>query len=437
MRFLSTLERKFDTSPMGRLRLIQVLKGIRSLAPEAPFWLTEKRFTIWSCTSLKKFFYRSEKIVSRDDEDGIIAHFDNVRLTCPIEDKHCVGGDVTYVWRIPLKEHCPLYHVRNFNGQLVKHELNDLTIQTSKIVMSTDQSQIRFVVKGKKLECGQSFLTTNYPDLLLRRTVINSVLDRNLITRPLPKDELKLSTFITNRDDYIYHEISRKLRREFFSVLRDECKENLRKTRTEHFLERQLPGLHTQVFILGGANYLTAAGEVAYFYKCRPRLVADTCYDALPVEIAKENDTLTFCVQADCQSAIVPKFYIEPLTHRLTSVAKKVPCFSKFFARYKDIFGQWFAVTPNIETTEPPGKLDLETLCKKVSFDTPSDVDLSRGGVYDPNAVDDLITWLEGNRRQDIVMHQIADQVGNLNPGQYITPRLMFPLRGDIWFHPW
>ena len=24
-------------------------------------------------------------------------------------------------------------------------------------------------------------------------------------------------------------------------------------------------------------------------------------------------------------------------------------------------------------------------------------------------------------------MHQIADQVGNLNPGQYITPRLMFP----------
>ena len=173
---------------------------------------------------------------------------------------------------------------------------------------------------------------------------------------------------------------------------------------------------------------------------CRPRLVAairaDTCYNALPFEIAKENDTLTFYVQADGQSAIVPKFYIEPLTHRLTSVAKKVPYLSKFFARYQDIFGQWFAVTPNIATTEPPGKLDLETLRKKVSFDTSSDVDLSRGGVYDPDAVDDLITWLEGNRRQDVVMHQIANQVGNLNPGQYITPRLMFPphtLPGGSW----
>ena len=95
--------------------------------------------------------------------------------------------------------------------------------------MSTDQSHVQFVVKWKKVECDQSFLTTNYPDLLIRKTIINSVLDRELITRLLPKDELKLSTFITNRDDYIYHEISRNLRREFFSVLRDECKENFAK----------------------------------------------------------------------------------------------------------------------------------------------------------------------------------------------------------------
>ena len=155
---------------------------------------------------------------------------------------------------------------------MVKHELNGLTIKTSKIVMSTDQSHVCFVIKGKKVECDQPFLTTNYPDLLIRKTIINGILDRDLITRPLPKDELKLSTFITNREDYIYHEIWRTLKREFSSVLHDECKDNIRNTRTEHFLERQLPGLHT--YRLGGANYLTAAGKVAYFYMCRPRLVA-------------------------------------------------------------------------------------------------------------------------------------------------------------------
>ena len=122
--------------------------------------------------------------------------------------------------------------------------------------------------------------------------------------------------------------------------------------------------------------------------------------------------------------------------HRLTSVARKVPCLSKFFARYKDIFGQWFAVTPHIATTVPPGTLDLETIHKKVRFDTSSDIDLSRGGYYDPDAVDALISWLKGNRRQDVVMYQLADQVGSLNHGEYITPKLMFPshtLPGGLW----
>ena len=128
--------------------------------------------------------------------------------------------------------------------------------------------------------------------------------------------------------------------------------------------------------------------------------------------------------------------YIEPLTHRITSVAKKVPCLSQFLARYKDIFGQWFAVTPQLSITEPPGTLDLESLHKRAHFDHGNDIDLSRGGVYNLDAVDDLISWLEGNRRQEVIVHQLADQVGDLNPGQYITPKLMFPsytLPGGSW----
>ena len=105
-------------------------------------------------------------------------------------------------------------------------------IQTNKIVMSNDQAHVRFIIKGEADECGQTFHTTNYPDVLIRKTMINGVLDRNLVKRPLPKDELKLSNFITNRDDYVFHAINRKLKREFFSVLRDDCQESLRKTKT-------------------------------------------------------------------------------------------------------------------------------------------------------------------------------------------------------------
>ena len=222
-------------------------------------------------------------------------------------------------------------------------------------------------------------------------------------------------------------------------MIHDECKENLRRTKTEHYLDREMPSFHT--YRLGGSNYLTSAGEVAYFYKCRPRLVAairaQTCYDALLVEIAQSNYTLTSYTQADGEEVIAPRYYIEPLTHRITSVAKKVPCLSQFFARYKDIFGQWFAVTPQLSITEPPGTLDFESLQKKAHFDHVNDIDLSRGGVYEPDAVDDLISWLEGNRRQEVIVHQLADQVGNLNPGQYIMPKLMFSSYtlpgGSIW----
>ena len=76
----------------------------------------------------EELLYRDEKFISRKDDDRIIAHYNNVWLTCPAENSHCVGGDVTYIWRMPLKSHCPLYHVRKFKGQIIKYELPGLTI---------------------------------------------------------------------------------------------------------------------------------------------------------------------------------------------------------------------------------------------------------------------------------------------------------------------
>ena len=166
---------------------------------------------------------------------------------------------------MPLKTHRPLYHVREFKEQIIEYDLPGLTIR-HKVAMSTDNSHVRFVLKGTKTECGQEFLVSNYPDLLIRDTIVDGAPDRNLTSHELPKDELKLSNFITNRDDFIYHEISRNLRHEFASVLHDECKENLCKMKPEYFLNRKMPSYHT--YRLGGSNYLTAAGEVAYFYKC-------------------------------------------------------------------------------------------------------------------------------------------------------------------------
>ena len=59
----------------------------------------------------EELLYRDKKFISMEDDDGIIAHYNNVWLTCPAGDTHCVGGDLTYIWRVPLKTYYPLYHV--------------------------------------------------------------------------------------------------------------------------------------------------------------------------------------------------------------------------------------------------------------------------------------------------------------------------------------
>ena len=102
--------------------------------------------------------------------------------------------------------------------------------------------------------------------------IVDGAPDCDLISGELPKDEFKLSNFIINRDDFTFHKISRNIRREFASVLQDECKENLCKMKSEHILDRKIPNFHNSR--LGDSNNLTAAAELAYFYKCQPRPVA-------------------------------------------------------------------------------------------------------------------------------------------------------------------
>ena len=80
----------------------------------------------------EEVLYHDVKFISREDDEGIIAHYNNVRLTCNAEDSHRIGGDVTYIWRVPLKTHCPLYHVRKFKGRIIKYDLPSLTIKTFK-----------------------------------------------------------------------------------------------------------------------------------------------------------------------------------------------------------------------------------------------------------------------------------------------------------------
>ena len=374
-------------------------------------------------------YWDKEKIIKRED-DSIVAFLDNIRLPCLLEDKQCVTSQGTYVWPLSNKNHCPLYYVKSFTGQITS-----MSTRREKVIMSTDGSLVRFILGPTKSECDLKAYTTNYPELMIIDTIASDgTIKTNLIKRKLPARETKLSAYITNRDDVLYSKTKELIRKEFSIVLQESCKQNLEKTKTRHFLERELPAFRP--YRLGGANYLTTAGEVTYFYKCKPVLTmaleTGKCYDALPVRIMRKHDQVSINPSLEEGE---PKHFLEPLSHRLSSMARETPCVERFFSRYKDIFDRWYAITPQFVSSESPDILDFEKISYKNLMED-DDTDFSQGGIYTSEQVDSLQNFLEFQRLQDVVTHKLATQAGKVAPGQYITPNMLFPpysLPGGSW----
>ena len=106
----------------------------------------------------EKILYRPEKIIQREDE-SIIAFYDNVHLPCGINDGHCQSPSSTYYWSVSNRAHCPLYDVKTFRGQILTSSM-----RPGKVLSSTDNSLVRFVIKDSFKICGQRVMRTNYKE---------------------------------------------------------------------------------------------------------------------------------------------------------------------------------------------------------------------------------------------------------------------------------
>ena len=181
-------------------------------------------------------------------------------------------------------------------------------------------------------------MRTKYKKIVIVDTLnADGMLKAGLVKRSLPKDKISLLIFITNRDDSLYHRAKEQIRREFVTIMKEDCHSNLEKSRTQHFLKRKMPDFRS--YRLGGANYVTTAGELTYFYKPKLTVAIETktCYDALPIEIVPNPKQAM-----RKQLPVNPSYFLEPVTHRISQTAQEIPCIPRFFSRYKDIFDRWF-----------------------------------------------------------------------------------------------
>ena len=144
-------------------------------------------------------------------------------------------------------------------------------MRPGKVLSSTDNSLVRLVIKDSFEICGQRAMRTNYKEIVIVDTLnADGTLKAGLVKRPLPKDKISLSIFITNQNDTLCHRAKEQIRKEFVTIMKEDCHSNLEKSKTQHFLERKMPDF--RLYRLGGANYVTTAGELTYFYKCEPKL---------------------------------------------------------------------------------------------------------------------------------------------------------------------
>ena len=207
-----------------------------------------------------------------------------------------------------------------------------------------------------------------------------------------------------------------------------------------------MPEFHT--YRLGGDNFLTAAGEVVYTYKCPPVLVRAVetphCYDALPVQVGdpvrNRVSIQPFIDQPKPVTVNEPTWFIEPLTHMLTKTATRRPCVKEFFGRYQDLFGRWIAITPRIVPTRTPKELDLSIIYKPYNFsiyrDDDPDFSSAEAGIYNFEDVDSLQDFLAFGRAQKSLTYKLTEQAKGFQHSRYIGPNQLFPdvtVPGGSW----
>ena len=115
---------------------------------------------------------------------------------------------------------------------------------------------------------------------------------------------------------------------------------------------------------------------------------------------------------------------MEPLTHRLTTIASVIPCTAGFQSRYKDLLERWFAVTPRLTTVSRPSEIHLSDATK---LNKTKDYSFATGGIYSSEELRQLQRYLEFPRVQNAITYKLAEQAIDIRPETYISPLNLFP----------
>ena len=338
-------------------------------------------------------------------------------LSCGVYAEQCETPRATYLWKPAEEEFCPLAFSKIVSGALTTAE------DDRQVFMSNDGSLVRLVLTYEVAHCGNMVWATNYDNLFLAE-----VGQGKPFTRPLdPTSTISLSTYIRNRDDFLYSYTIEQLNIELNAVLQHDCEENYRRARMEYFYKHQHPGVVTYAY--GNGTFAVSAGEVMYYYKCpavRVKAIElEQCFDALPVKILPPH--------RDDGPDPSHLWFLEPLTHQLTRIASATPCVKAFPPKYQLDSRKWLSVDPQIRAAPRPKPAQTT---RAVEHSLEREIDPSKGGIYDEEELKKLETYISMPHARKAIGNALGNQVRNFNPTEnHLTPNQMFPFQTpSSWF---
>ena len=401
--------------------------------------------------------WREENLILRED-DALVAQFENVLVPCPIKAETCDIGLKRLVWNTPNLSKCNLLHTKYFTARKIKNKQNQLVS-----IMSTDGSRLRFIETGTihDSDCNRDLLTTNYDNLYLLQLsdteatpTENSVLGQpELAVESIDKDNIKLSLYIAQKDDYVKNELLEAISKEFAHIQKTNCKQQFDNAKFRHYVSRNMNGLSNYMKYgnsFGGNSFSITAGEVVYIFQCEPVVVKAVqtrqCFSKLPVKVAirlnrmqlTESDLLDWVPAETQPHNSGQKLFLDPITHRLSRLSTEKHCDSQFPDLFKDLLNRWFTSTRLPEDSFVQFRQSHITPAPAVDYSVFSEIKISdwtkysdtasdKTGIYNPDMIDSALSTADN--AMSPILSKLVHQITDYDPSKPLLPQNIFPTK--------
>ena len=289
------------------------------------------------------------------------------------------------------------------------------------ILMSYPPHLVRLQLLNKVNKCGNKVYKTSDSSLFVIE--INSEDYAKPLDRLIAKAEISMTTFVSNRDQFLYAHVTRSMTKTFNTVLKRECE--MIKKRISERLNNGLVKDGFSTYKVRGNQFGADAGETAWLFDCMKIQVKafshTKCFLGLPVHVPSHLNAV----------AEPEVMFLEPLTRRLSRFGLEVPCHPLFKVQFRNINGNWIQAAPAlIEVKSPKDPQSTFAAFDPLDFQF-EEFPTGNSGIYDAGTMLGWENYLEFNRAKEAMQYSFHRQMQGWEEGSPVRINNLFPS-----FHP-